>query len=337
MRQRTPRESTANANVSQCSPAPRAHAGRGGRVDLQALDYAQARVLMSRTHAARLCVPRRGATRGLAIGAMVVLGCCTTQLVEAQATPHAQQVPEQSASSASDYDRLIDEALAAFAAEDHGRARKLFERAHAWRPSARTLRGLGITAVELKQYTQAKAELEASLTDVRQALTDAQRAEVTALLAWMQSSLGMVSVNVTPANGSLTVNGERTADRSLVLEPRAYTLRAEADGYEAMETVVRLESGQHQSVDLALVALDLHPTDTDQRQAKADASQITRTAAPSHASSKTVFETWWFWTAVGAVVVGGTVTAFLLAAKPEPKPFEPGGVNGVIMALAVTR
>jgi hypothetical protein len=76
----------------------------------------------------------------------------------AMATPVRAQVPPVAG-----YRDLVAEATREFSAGNFAEARTLFEQAHAAKPSARTLRGLGLTAYELRRYVQAVSELEAAL------------------------------------------------------------------------------------------------------------------------------------------------------------------------------
>src|SRR3954470_14714051 len=63
------------------------------------------------------------------------------------------------------YDDLIKRAVVEFDNSHWAEARALFGRAHELAPNARTFRGLGITAFELRRYVDATRELEASLND----------------------------------------------------------------------------------------------------------------------------------------------------------------------------
>src|SRR5688572_7233282 len=63
------------------------------------------------------------------------------------------------------YDDLIKRAIVEFDNSHCAEARALFRRAHELSANARTFRGLGITAFELRRYLEASAELKASLDD----------------------------------------------------------------------------------------------------------------------------------------------------------------------------
>lgn len=74
-----------------------------------------------------------------------------------------------------EYDDAIRRAIEEFDAGHWGEARALFRRAHEISPNARTWRGLGITAFELRRYVDAVSELEAALTNTLKPLTEKQR------------------------------------------------------------------------------------------------------------------------------------------------------------------
>jgi hypothetical protein len=50
-----------------------------------------------------------------------------------------------------------------------------------------------------------------------------------------------------------------------------------------------------------------------------------------------VFERWWFWAAVGAVVVGGAVTAVALSSRSSTEPALPGNTGVSVQVLTWPR
>lgn len=87
------------------------------------------------------------------------------------------------------YAHEINAAIEAYNADEYAIAREHFMQAHALRPSARTWRGLGTTAFELKSYDDAVRELTFALEDTRNALPDALRAETELTLRVAQRRL----------------------------------------------------------------------------------------------------------------------------------------------------
>src|SRR6185436_3881290 len=76
------------------------------------------------------------------------------------------------------YRDVVARAVAEFDGGRWAEARSLFLQAHALWPSARTLRTLGMTSFELRNYARALEELETSLRDERRPLPDDQRRQV---------------------------------------------------------------------------------------------------------------------------------------------------------------
>jgi len=70
------------------------------------------------------------------------------------------------------YRALINDAAAEYDAKHFAEARALFRRAHELEPSARTWRGMGMAAFELRDYVKSLRALEASLVDSRLPLSD---------------------------------------------------------------------------------------------------------------------------------------------------------------------
>jgi hypothetical protein len=128
----------------------------------------------------------------------------------------------------------------------------LFERAHALAPSARTLRGLGISAFELRHYVQAVRELEASLVDPRNPLTAEQRSEVNQAVARARRYVGTVSVRVRPERAMLLLDGVEIKERELLLDVGDDRLTARAEGYRDADHALRVAGGSTQSVVLEL-------------------------------------------------------------------------------------
>jgi hypothetical protein len=86
--------------------------------------------------------------------------------------------PDASVEGATDdYTRAVRAAVEAYNRDDFATARKYFARAHELRPSARTWRGMGTTAFELKLFDDAVRELTFALEDRRSPLTPELRSE----------------------------------------------------------------------------------------------------------------------------------------------------------------
>src|SRR6185312_15422136 len=91
--------------------------------------------------------------RWIAIQIIAALGLLLAAAENAAAQAHAAN---------DEYAKTIENAVLEFDSGNWPEARVLFEQAHALRPSARTLRGMGKVSFELKEYVRAQKELNAS-------------------------------------------------------------------------------------------------------------------------------------------------------------------------------
>ena len=240
----------------------------------------------------------------------------------APAALRAQPAQPASADADAEYAPLVSGALAEFEQGRWEQARAFFERAHALRPSARTLWGLGTTAFELGRYAQAIAELEAALRDPRMPLDGSQRAQARDVIARAARHVGVLSVELEPEHAELALDGERTEDRELALSPGTYTLSARAQGFVERELRVALEAGEQRALRLALTPIPLRVEPPPQQRAALTA-QTPANARDETDDGGSVLGSWWLWTAVGVVAAAAVTTLIVLeqdeGSAPGPK------------------
>jgi hypothetical protein len=281
--------------------------------------------------------------RVLTAAAIVVL-CGVPHAVNAQ-TSAQNHVDVDTPSTSADYDKVLDRAVDAFEAQDYARARELFEQAYVIRPNARVLRGLGISALHLERFTVAKRELTEALRESKQPLTANQRDGVTELLSWMQLNLGTLHLRLQPAKAHVLLDDEPIAGTELLMNPGAHRVFVSSDGFTSQEHELEIAAGQDKTLEVALSQNAVKPAQPTAVSA-ADAASTVPIAEPVESTppmdrlheptrdneSSTVFERWWFWTAVGVVVAGGVATTVALTST-SAKSYETGGLGGVIMPL----
>jgi hypothetical protein len=238
-----------------------------------------------------------------------------------------------------EYKRSIEVAVREFEAGNWAEARVLFEQAHALKPSARTLRGMGMVSFELKQYVRAQKELNAALVELRSPLSEEQRHEVLSLLQRVEKFIGRLTVRVKPpeADTHITLDGSRV-EGELKLDLGQHDLSIVATGYRALNRTVSIEGGKTVRLELTLAPVENRPQPT--AASLEDASHppgfIDTTQQPSRdRPSDSVFEQWWFWSIVGAVVVGGAVTAVALTAETTTESAVRGNTGLEIQVLTL--
>jgi hypothetical protein len=162
------------------------------------------------------------------------------------------QAPDSSAL----YDRVLSEAISAFKARQWTRARDLFERAHEMSPSARTLRGIGVTAFEAGEYVAAIHALEAALVHPAKQLPPDLREGTAVLIAQARERVASVALVLTPESAGVLCDGQELArepDGSLLLEPGPHRLAFAAQGFSPQEQSVSLASNERVTLTVSLL------------------------------------------------------------------------------------
>ncbi len=193
----------------------------------------------------------------------LLLGCALggplLPRVHAQAQGQAQAQPQADEESEDPvYRQAIDDAVREFTAGHWEEARALFKNAHERSPNARTLRGMGMAAYELRMYVQAMRELDASLKDPRKPLDPELRKQVQTLMNKAREFVGRVHLVLQPKEAKPLIDGEgfeREPDGSVLLDVGTHVVSATASGYKPVSIRFNVEGGSEQSLRVALEPL----------------------------------------------------------------------------------
>ena len=247
---------------------------------------------------------------------LCMLSACALSLIASAI--HAQPSPP------AEYERLMTDGMAAYAAHDYAHAAELFERAHRQSPSARTLHALGVTAFAQDHYTQAYRHIDAALRDERSPLTASQRADAQDALSWMNASLTTLDLQVTPAGARVLVDGRELTQGPILLAPGRHELQVSAAGYLSQTQHVEGAAGERLARHYSLehVPPPAHVAAAAGPQALSEAAPSARQKSPQERTPP-ITTRWWFWTAVGAVVVAGVSAALIDVGTSRP----PAGVR----------
>lgn len=210
----------------------------------------------------------------------------------------AESVPSPEDEGASpEYLALVAQALSEYAARHFEEARALFLKAHEMFPNARTLRGLGMTEFERRQYLPCITYLEDALTATVKPLTGELRADTERLLARAQTFVGAVQIDVTPASARVSIDGEPVdlSAKPLVLQVGEHTLEAHAAQYIARRQTLSVRGGETMRI-----ALRLERTQS--------------TSAELHHDKKW-WKSPWLWIGVGTVVVASATALGVVASQ----------------------
>lgn len=152
---------------------------------------------------------------------------------------------------------MISLALLEFQSGRFAEARALFERAHAMSPSARTLRGIGIAAFEMRDYPQAWVSLREALDNTTSPLTPEMREDATLLLTRIDVFLSRIELVDLPSEANVLVDGRPavTRDALVLVGPGAHTISIEAEGMRRRTLSLEAVSGATQRIVVDLVPL----------------------------------------------------------------------------------
>ena len=179
----------------------------------------------------------------------LLLACVVTAATLAgRSVVSAQEPPDG-------YLETIEIAVEAFGQGRWAAARAAFERAHAIYPNARTLRGIGMCAFELEQYSDAVRYLRWSLSEDRRALSGGLRSETEELLGRANVSVGYFRVVSDPDEAEFRVDGQvvpRSSSGEVMLSVGERTIRVSAPGYETLTRQIRVVGGEQETLSLSL-------------------------------------------------------------------------------------
>jgi tetratricopeptide (TPR) repeat protein len=235
----------------------------------------------------------------------------------------AAAIPRAGAQESGAYQSQIEQALAEFERGNWAEARAYFIKAHRQLPTARTARGLGIVAYEMRRYVESVEWLQQALILENNPLTAAQRAEVERTLALANNFIGRYRVVLKPEDADLRVNHEPADvrdDGTIWLDVGEHHVVASAPGYKTESRELVVEGGEEETLRFEL-------------KKPAPAGAFAADGRPRDDGS--VFGEWWFWTAAVAVVGGGVATALILTQEDEVQPLIPGDDGVTVRALRI--
>jgi tetratricopeptide (TPR) repeat protein len=169
--------------------------------------------------------------------------------------PSFVQAQPTAARDSGEYRELIRRALQEYDLGNWSEAKLLFSDAHALYPNARTLRGLGLTAYESRNYVEAIGFLEQSLANQVQPLSGDLRSALSKLLEQARHFVGRVQTEIEPSSAELKIDEQpvkRGPDGIILLDPGQHELTATASGYDSVRRRVTVDAGARVRVQLQL-------------------------------------------------------------------------------------
>lgn len=239
----------------------------------------------------------------------------------------AAQGRGSSSSSGEDaeYRSVVEEALQEYNRGNWEEAAALFERAHRLNPSARTLRGMGLTAYEARRYVDAIKYLSDALSETRRPLTQAQREEVSSTLERARRFVAHLRLRIGPAEAKVAINGQIVQPDSrgdVTTDPGLLDVEISADGYESALKRVRLTAGGDEELNVQLSRTRAEAPAAAQVTSSVPqpAPQAATQAAPVDSSNPVGTLKW----VVGGLAVAGLITGgvFVLVQKSKADDYQ---------------
>jgi len=164
---------------------------------------------------------------------------------------HAQV--ERDAVESDAYRALVSEAVSEFDAGRWEEARSLFRRAHVLAPNARTLRGLGMCAYELRDYAEAARTLADALTESRRALTTEQQSQTRTLLGRAHGFVARYTLAAAAPDDVVRIDGapaRREDDGSVLLAMGTHSVTLLRGTRVVGELTVQVHGGEEEALEL---------------------------------------------------------------------------------------
>lgn len=150
------------------------------------------------------------------------------------------------------YRELVRQAVHEHSEGRFAEARALFVRAHERSPNARTLRGIGMTSFELRQYAATIVALEAALAEPRRPLTEAQRAGARDLIERSRAFVARYTVVPAGAIEGVRVDGVAgvvDAEGALLVDLGGHEIRVRCASCVSEPRRVQVVGGERAELD----------------------------------------------------------------------------------------
>jgi hypothetical protein len=253
----------------------------------------------------------RSAANGGSIALALLVFTLAPDSARADQKPGRAQPPANALEDEPAYQRAVEQGLHEYQLGNFSEAKAFFARAHELSPNARTLRGLGMSAYELRDYVEAIAYFEQALDATERPLTPPMREEVVRLLGQARSFITRLTLSLRPSTTEVRVDARPVhpdAAGVILLDPGEHELLFAAPNRDSVTRNLRTDGGETLSMNIAL------PT-PEQAAAAATPLPVPLTAAAPAASSASPAP--WFVIGSGAAVAiaGGVFLGVALSDK----------------------
>jgi hypothetical protein len=206
------------------------------------------------------------------------------------------------------YDEAVRIGLDEYSAGNYPEALAAMKHAHEINPNARTFRGMGVTAFEMREYVDALRYLTAALASNVNPLPPQLRAPTEHLINRTRLNVGSISLDLRPRSGmTLRIDGKPATmepDGTVAVNIGERTLEFDAPGYAPTTRILTVESGKPLRATVVLQASSSSPNSDS--PPTTGGLRAEPPSAPENAQTLRRVAWWGFGTA-GAMTVGGAV------------------------------
>ena len=245
-----------------------------------------------------------------------------TVMVACFATPARAQSGSMAGAEA-----LLAEGNRLFDKKDYPAALVKFQQAHQLHQDPSILVNLGLTLEKLDRLPEAAARFERFLGWADPRIHARLVKGIRPKLEGLRKKLGRVTVQCAVTGAVVSVDGKPLGTtplkHSLYLMPGSHEIAVSAAGHQPFKETLQARAGA-----LHNVAAVLEPASPEKRSPEEPA--LDKKLFPASAPASTtkdkgtpIYKKWWFWTAVGVAVVGGSVAIIVPNALRDTKV--PGG------------
>lgn len=223
---------------------------------------------------------------------------------------------------ADDYEAMIKHGVELRRNSQDREALAEFQRALAIKETPRVIAQIGLAEDALGLWLAAEEHLTAALKNESDSWIARNRAILQEALGSVADRLGSVEVWGEPPGAEVTIDGKAVG--RLPLKPAARvtsgtcTLLVKADGYETLTRGMVVKAGvlNREHVQLVPSSLRLNATSGEGSAVGAEGTGhalVSQSVSQDGGETPTsVTRKWWFWTAIGGVVVGGVIGLLLV-------------------------
>ena len=185
-----------------------------------------------------------------------------------------------------------------------------FQQANRLMPSIQILLNIALTQEKLEQWVAAADTFEAFLARVDKAAYPGKVKAVGAKLTRLRGKVASITLLCGVPGATVKVEGKEVGATPLkqrhYREPGSFQLEVSKDGHQTFYATLKLDAGQHRELQV-----ELKPVPTASAPEPAPAAAVKPAepeTVPTSDEARPIYKKWWFWTIIGAVVVGATTT-----------------------------